>query len=156
MRNRIISGLCPATAVMEAGNQSGSLITAKRAFEQNRLVFALPGRVDSEQSKGCNGLLKKEAKFLESLDDIADALTLLPGFKRELKFGKPEDLTLIFPELSIKEKKICQCLSAGELGFDELVNQTGEPVNELLYLLFEMELKRLVRQLPGKKFRILN
>ena len=152
MRNRIISGLCPSTLVVEAGIQSGSLITAEKAFEQNRRVYAVPGRADSEQSRGTNNLIRNGAKLTESLDDICDDLTILPGFELSNDPKNHLQSSLSVTDLGQNESRIFEVLKSGDMGFDDLVEATGIPVNELLTTLFEMEMKRIVKQLPGKQF----
>ncbi len=163
MRNRIIAGLCPATLVVEAGFGSGSLITAERAFEQKRKVFAVPGRVDSPQSRGCNDLIKRGAKLVESLDDIQDTFTFLPGFGND-QAGTPPQRETVQPkppaapavELNEAERRVVELLQAGEVGLDELVHHCAMPVHQMLSCLMGLELKRVVKQLPGKRFTIYN
>jgi DNA processing protein len=165
MRNRIISGLCPATLVVEAGYGSGSLITAERAWEQGRRVYAVPGRADAPQSRGCNDLIRRGAKLTESLDDILADFTVLPGFgdlfsqetTRQTSLAAPPprtEPTRVLPELSEAEKRIVAALENGECGLDELMPRADLPVGQLLSLLMGLELKRVVRQLPGRIFAL--
>lgn len=160
MRNRIISGLSRGTLVVEAGQRSGALITANFALEQGKLVFAVPGCADNPQARGCNSLIKQGAKLTESFDDILDEFEFLPGFERkELHRGVEADKT--FEEnnrkslsLSEEENKIMDILSQGEQSADSLAIETGLNAGKLLVLLMKMEMKKLIVQLPGKRFSI--
>lgn len=152
MRNRIIAGLCPTTLVVEAATGSGALITADKAFAAGRRVAAVPGRIDSPQSQGCHALIKRSAKLVETLDDLLPDFTFLPGLapasSLPLAAGGPVPRQALRPE----EARICEVLAAGDVSLDELARQTGEPVHCLLATLTGLELKRAVKQLPGRRF----
>ena len=153
MRNRIVAGMSEGTLVIEAGTGSGSMITAKMAKDFGRHVFAVPGRADSPHAKGCNQLIRDGAKLTETLDDVQNALTFLPGFTPESAQTIPvADGRRPLPELQGDEKIIAKELEAGETTVNELAVATGLPVHRLLSLLMQMELKRIVKQLPGKRF----
>ncbi len=157
MRNRIIAGMCLGTLVTEAGLGSGALITAAKALEYGRKVFAVPGRIDSPQSRGCNELIKHGAKLVESLDDILNDFNFLPGLQLPSSPAGTLEAArspAAASNLSELEKRVCELLEAGELGMDELVRHSGEPVSKLLAILMGMELKRLITQLPGKRFTL--
>ncbi len=158
MRNRLIAGMTRGTLVVEAGTRSGSLITAGQAADQNRLVFAVPGRVDSPQSRGCHDLVKQGAKLVETFQDVLDEFTMLPGFYKNARSAehssetketeKPiaNDLTL-----TTLETKLLDLIGTDELNIDELVVDAAEPASVVLRSLLQLEMRRLVRQLPGKR-----
>ncbi|NQV13864.1 DNA-protecting protein DprA [bacterium] len=147
-RNRIISGLSGGTLVIEAAEQSGSLITAYFALDQNREVFAVPGMITSRQSRGTHHLIRQGAKLVESVDDILEEL----GDKYRLGNSAGQQ------ELSIaadpKEAKLLEQLSNVEAVYiDDLASSTGQTTFALLGTLLHMEMKGLVQQLPGKYFK---
>ena len=148
-RNRIISGLSLGTIIIEASFRSGSLITARLALEQGREVFAVPGNVDSPWSKGTNRLIKEGAKLVMDTEDIIEEV--LPQYEVPIKLNndrpsEPEDLTL-------EGKAILALLEASPVPIDSLIQQTGFPSGQVSSLLLDLELKGLVKQLPGKLFK---
>lgn len=160
-RNRIISGLSRAVLVVEAGLNSGALITAESASEQNRELFAVPGPIDQPQSQGCNRLIKdNKAKLAESFDDILTEFEYLPGMKQpELFDGEPdseEPAPLASHSFSPDESKIVDALSSGRLSLDEISAKTGLPVGKLLSLLMKLEMSKAITQEPGKIFSLRN
>lgn len=151
LRNRIISGLSLATLVVEATRQSGSLITARLALEQNRDVMAVPGCLTSDLSRGTNWLLKSGAKLVESWEDVVEEL---PSPLRESLLAPRAEEKREVPAMSPEEKKVFDCLSATTLThIDELVEAADSSVSEMLGLLLSLEIKGLVRQAPGKHFQ---
>jgi DNA processing protein len=92
MRNRIVSGLCEATIVVESDVDGGAMITARLAAEQGRTVFAVPGRIDQPTSAGCHQLIREGAALLRGMDDILSELSYLKGFRRTLSAAKPTRL----------------------------------------------------------------
>lgn len=144
-RNRIISGLALGVVVVEAAAKSGSLITARLALEQNREVFAVPGRIDSPASEGTHDLIRQGAHLVHSVDDI---LAELPVGSRRQAAG-PD---VIPDNLSEAEKALLALFEACQLDIEELTEQSGLPVNILHGLLLELELKGLLRQLPGQQY----
>jgi DNA processing protein len=149
LRNRIISGLSRAVVVIEAGEKSGSLITARCALDQGRDVLAVPGNVLSGRNRGAHGLLRDGAKIVESADDILEEL----GMRREAPAGgaaldagsRPDPVPIADPVLS--------CLEAGEAcDLDEISERSGLTPPRLLPRLFELELAGKVRRVGGGRF----
>ncbi|HYK53725.1 MAG TPA: DNA-processing protein DprA [Candidatus Eremiobacteraceae bacterium] len=138
LRNRIISGLSRAVLIVEAGEKSGSLITARCALEQGRDVLAVPGNVLTGRNRGGHALLKDGAKIVESADDILEELGVPGGGTR--RANEPEDPVLAG-------------LPAGEsCDLDALAERTGLTSARLLPRLFELELAGLVRRVGGGRF----
>ena len=151
IRNRIISGMALGVVIVEATQRSGSLITARLALEQGREVFAVPGSVDSFKSSGTHSLIKQGAKLVEHTGDILEELHWEESPQEPVQKSKskvPERM----PPLSPKEKQIWDLLADGSLHVDQMVRQAGMGISPILSLLLEMELKGLIKQLPGKMF----
>lgn len=145
-RNRIISGLSLGTIVIEAGEKSGALLTAYYAVDQNREVFAIPGRLTDKRSMGCNHLIQKGAKLVRNVDDIIEEINAIRKFP-----SKPYQLDVDF-ELEGKEKTAFEYLTKEPIHIDELAEKTAINSFELLSILLNLELKGIVRQMAGKMF----
>jgi len=144
-RNRLISGLSMGVLVVEATADSGSLITAGYALEQNKEIFAVPGSIFSENSEGTNRLIKQGAKIVLHTDDIIEELApVLRGFIR-MQDRKTADMS---PE----EGMVCATLTREPKHIDMVSRETKLPVHKTLELLLSLELKGLVRQTNGKRF----
>ena len=151
IRNRIVAGMTLGTVVVEANLTSGALITANMAVEYGRQVFAVPGRIDSPRSKGCHELIKKGAKLCEGAEDILSEFEyLFPPSNRPA--GASETGTLPALLLSENEQKAYDALCNEESSIDEVIRRSGLPASGVSVALLGLEMKRLVRQLPGKMF----
>ena len=157
MRNRIISGMSHGLIVVEAGLKSGSLITAKFALEQDRLVFAVPGQADNPQAFGTNNLIREGAVLTESFDDVINEFEFMPGFDQSEKEAEDhaDCVKKTTPELSDNEELIMNILKEKrESSTDQLATESGINAGQLLATLMQLEMKRMVVQLPGKRFTL--
>jgi DNA processing protein len=152
IRNRIVAGMTLGTVVVEANLTSGALITANFATEYGRQIFAVPGRIDSPRSKGCHDLIKKGAKLCEGVEDILSEFEyLFPASNRP----KTASETGLLPalELNENEQKIFSAVRLeDETSIDEIIRASSLPSSTVNAALFSLEMKRLVKQLPGKLF----
>ena len=152
IRNRIVAGMTLGTVVVEADLHSGALITANFATEYGRQVFAVPGRIDSPRSKGCHELIKKGAKLCEGAEDILSEFEyLFPSSNRPPSPGETGMLPAL--ELSESEQKALDTLRTDdETSIDEVIRKSGLPSSAVSVALLSLEMKRVVKQLPGKMF----
>jgi DNA processing protein len=151
-RNRIVAGICEATIVVESAFKGGSLITAGLANDYNREVFAFPGNIDKESSKGCNALIQKSrAHLITCAQDMVDVL----GWEQPLESSVIQ--TNLFVEISDDEKRILDVLKdKGHLHIDAIVNLVNMSISTLSVHLFNLEMKNLIRALSGKRYEIVN
>jgi DNA processing protein len=151
IRNRIVAGMTLGTVVVEADMNSGALITANFATEYGRQVFAVPGRIDSPRSKGCHDLIKKGAKLCEGAEDILSEFEyLFPASNRPPSASETGVLPAL--ELSENEQKAYDALNNEESSIDEVIRRSGLPSSAVSVALLSLEMKRVVKQLPGKLF----
>jgi DNA processing protein len=150
IRNRIISGLSKGVVVVEASRRSGSLITASLALEQGREVFAVPGSVESFKSTGTHLLIKQGAKLVENADDILQELGLSAPHS---KGGVLRKKAVLLP-LDEDEKQIYEILGNYPLHIDHIVRTSNMGSAKVAGLLTRLELKGIIRQVPGKMFVI--
>jgi len=147
-RNRIISGISRGVLVVEAVENSGSLITAQYALEQGREVFAVPGNINCSTSRGANRLIKQGAKLVESAEDILEELPLRQGRiagDRAAEHGF---------SLTPQEAAVYPLLAGSPLHIDDIIVKSALTVGEVSAILLRLELKGAIMQLPGKNFAI--
>ena len=151
-RNRIISGLSLGVIVTEAAINSGSLITARLAAEQGREVFAVPGFVKEDTSRGTNALLKEGAALIERAQDVIDAV--LPQLEQALRLRLQHSRERNIPvdHLGKEEQLVYDVLSYAPLTVDDVIVTTGLSVSTVMALLLSLELRQRIRQLPGQRY----
>lgn len=155
-RNRIVAGMSLGVLVIEAARRSGSLTTARIASEYNREVFALPGRIDSEFSHGTNLLIRDQhAKLVTCMDDIVEELGDA-GKTLQTVEPNPEPESPLFTaaaaKLSDDERRILNALDGQGQSIEAVADSTDQPPSRVASLLVNLQLKGLVRQLPGNQF----
>ena len=146
-RNRIVSGWSDGLLVIEAGLKSGALITAGQAAEQGRSLYVVPGPIDRSTSMGSNRLIQEGAKLVMGAADILDDLQILLPQKAQLE---PTPARAI--QLSDQERAVYDSITEGETAIDAIIMKSGLPPGTVSSTLFALEMKRLVKQLPGQHF----
>ncbi len=160
-RNRIVSGWSSGILVVEAPAWSGALITANNAADQGRSVYAVPGPIDRASSLGCNKLIQNGARLVLDAGDILEDLNLLLPREPELALGG--DATGQEPaagvekagpraDLSPAERGVWEVLAGEEMSLDDLIITSGLPASEVAVALMRLEIRRLIRQLPGRRY----
>ena len=148
-RNRIVTGLSLGVIVVEASERSGALISARHAMEQGREVFAVPGRVDSRNSRGCHRLIRDGAKLIESVDDVLEELGPLPT-----PTPQPGGREVRHPaELALNEPEQAVLAATGDdpTSIDDIVATSGLSVPNVLSTVSVLEMKRLLRRVSGNR-----
>ena len=145
-RNRILSGLCIATLVVEATQRSGSLITARLALEQGREVFAIPGSIQNPQARGCHQLIRDGARLVEQASDIIEELGSLLGFVAEQQIPATKEET---PELDPETQVLLQAMGYDPVSPDALVERSGLTIDKLSSMLVLLELNDFIQSAPG-------
>ena len=146
-RNRIISGLSLGVIVVEAGDQSGALITARHALEQGREVFAVPGRIEDRTARGCHRLIRDGAKLIQSADDVLEELGPLVEpvpCPASPPVRHPAELLL-----NDVEKQVLAAIGSDTVSIDELVAATGLAAAQVLATLSVLEMRHVIRRLSG-------
>ncbi|MDD1618937.1 MAG: DNA-processing protein DprA [Methylococcaceae bacterium] len=142
-RNRIISGLCQGLLVVEAAKQSGSLITARMALEQNREVFAIPGSIHNPLARGCNALIREGAKLVETTQDILEELNQY--------YQQDEKLLPLTTQstLDLEQQTLLNRVMFSPTSIDHLVENTGESVEAISSMLLILELQGYLEATAG-------
>lgn len=145
-RNRIISGLCQGLLVVEAARESGSLITARLALEQNREVFAIPGSIHNPLARGCNALIREGAKLVETTRDILEELG---EFKHPAETSVAEKIQT---GLDLEQQNLLKLIPFSPITVDELVKQSGLTVEVISSMLLMLELQGYIASAAGGSY----
>ena len=148
-RNRLISGLSLGVLVVEAAPESGSLITARLALEQGREVFAIPGSIHAPQSRGCHALIRQGAKLTETVHDVLEELHEFMHDEAafEETSASPQ------PKLEPMQQRVLDALGFDSASFDDLVERTSLPLENLSSALLALELQGHIGVLPGGAYQ---
>jgi DNA processing protein len=146
IRNRIVTGCSFGVLVVEAGANSGALISANQAAEQGRTLYAVPGRIDQPTCLGSNRLIQQGAKLVITVEDVLDDLPMVFKQQPELPAAVP------VAGLSPEQEKILAALGSEETSLDQVIATSGLTAAVASSTLLALEMRRLVKQLPGKRF----
>ena len=153
LRNRIISGLSKGIIITEAARNSGSLITANHAIDQNREIFAIPGNIFEKTSEGVNDLIKQGAKCTTSPDDIYDELNI--NKTKPVSPQSNRNTSIPTQELSEIEKNIISCMQTPK-HIDELVEETQLSLSDVLHTLTFLEIKKIITKKDSSQYALVN
>lgn len=155
-RNRIVAGMADAVVLVESAAKGGGLITAEIAQSYGRSVFAFPGRVDAEFSKGCNNLIRDNgAGLISNAEDFVRAMDWMDEVHRQQAQADGIERNL-FPDLSPEEQQVVSLLAkTNDLQLNILSTKTGLPIGQLTALLFQLEMKGVIKTLAGGMYHLL-
>jgi DNA processing protein len=154
-RNRIISGLSMGVVVIEAGEKSGAMITSEIALMQNREVFAVPGNIFREESRGCNKLIKNGAKLVEDVDDILEELNQYLCYdlkicnksnKNKIIYRESEKLNSTINSLGRDQERVFKCIGYKPKSIEEIVNLSNLSINKVISVITELEIKKMIKE----------
>ncbi len=155
-RNRIVAGLCDACIVVESSERGGSLITAELAMEYNRDVFAFPGRVYDAHSCGCNNLIRKQqATLITCVEDFLDSMRWENPLKKESKRKVVQQE--LFPDFTDEERALVNTLKdVDDKHINQIAIDANIPYSRASMILFDLEMKGIVRALGGARYRLVH
>ncbi|MCQ8104352.1 DNA-processing protein DprA [Methylomonas sp. SURF-2] len=145
-RNRIISGLCRGLLVVEAAQQSGSLISARMALEQNREVFAIPGSINNPLARGCNALIRQGAKLVETAEDIFEELGQYNQIYKSI------DAQINQTALDLEQQNLLKLIPYSPIAVDNLVQDSGYSVETVSSILLVLELQGYIAAAAGASY----
>lgn len=150
-RNRLISGFSLGVVVVEATEKSGSLITAQLAVEQGREVFAVPGEAGgASRSRGTHKLIRQGAKLVETVEDIVEEIA--PQLLARAGTVQNRSPVSLPPNMELEARKVFEIILGRSLQIDEVIQASGLPPAKVSEVLLDLEIRGLLKQLPGKKF----
>ena len=155
-RNRVVSGLSKGVLVVEAGLDSGAMNTAEQALEQGRSVLAVPGRVDMDGARGPHRLIQNGARLVADLPDILKEFEFLFPPDEQARLARRQDARQRLTLAPGEEALVRALWSDPELDFDVLIRKTGLTSAQLMTLSMQLEMKRVVRRLPGRRLALLD
>jgi len=155
-RNRIVSGLSKGVLVVEASVSSGAMNTAGQALDQGRSVMAVPGRVDLENARGPHRLIQNGARLVEGLPDILKEFEFLFPPDEQARLVRKQDARQRLTLLPAEESVVRALWTDAELDFDVLIRRTGLSSAQLMTLAMQLEMKRVIRRLPGRRLALMD
>ncbi len=155
-RNRIVSGLSKGVLVVEAGVNSGAMNTAGQALDQGRSVMAVPGRVDLDNARGPHRLIQNGARLVEDLPDILKEFEFLFPPDEQARLVRQQDARQRLTLLPAEESVVRALWTDPELDFDVLIRRTGLSSAQLMTLAMQLEMKRVIRRLPGRRLALMD
>lgn len=155
-RNRVVSGLSKGVLVVEAGVDSGAMNTAEQALEQGRSVMAVPGRVDMDGARGPHRLIQNGARLVEDLSDILKEFEFLFPPAEQARLVRQQDARQRLTLLPAEESVVRALWTEPELDVDVLIRRTGLSSAQLMTLSMQLEMKRVIRRLPGRRLALMD
>lgn len=149
-RNRLISGLALGVVVVEATEKSGSLITAGLALEQGREVFAVPGEAGASRSRGTHRLIRQGAKLVEGVKDVVEEIA--PQLLERAGSAREKAPLALPSDVGTEAKRVFGLIAERALQIDEVIEASGLAAARVSEILLDLEMRGLLKQLPGKRF----